>query len=81
MWFVLPIRPKARVLGLISVMPKLLCAVYKQLDLPELAAEQLLACQAAWVALPRVHIGKNHSYWANNTFQLSWSGRQSRSTL
>ncbi len=27
MWSVLPMRPKARVLALISVMPKLLCAV------------------------------------------------------
>ncbi len=65
MWFVLPMRPQARVLGLMSVMPRLLCAVYKQLDLPELAAEQLLACQAAWVALPSVHHGKNQSYRAN----------------
>ncbi len=65
MWFVLPKRPKARVLALISVVPKLLCAVYKQLDLPELAAEQLLAGQAAWVALPIVHHDKNHSYRAN----------------
>ncbi len=34
MWSVLPMRPKARVLALISVIPKLLCAVYQQLELP-----------------------------------------------
>jgi hypothetical protein len=45
-----------------------------------LAAEQLLPDQAAWVAFPSVHHGKNHSYWAT-ILQLSWSGRQSRSTL
>jgi hypothetical protein len=33
MWSVLPMRPKARVLALISVIPKLLCAVYQQLEL------------------------------------------------
>jgi hypothetical protein len=31
----LPMRPKARVLALISVMPKLLCAEYQQLELPD----------------------------------------------
>ena len=45
-----------------------------------LSADQLLPGQAAWVALPSVHHGKNHSYWAT-ILQLSWSGRQSRSTL
>ncbi len=34
MWSVLPMRPKARVLALISVIHKLLCAVYHQLELP-----------------------------------------------
>ncbi len=75
LWSVLPMRPKARVLALISVMPKLLCALYQML-----AAEQLLAGQAAWVALPSVHHGKHHSYWTT-ILQLSWSGRQSRSTI
>ncbi len=35
MWSVLPMRPKTRVLALISVIPKLLCAVYQQLELPK----------------------------------------------
>ncbi len=48
----LPMRQKALVLALISVMHKLLCAVYQQLALP---AEHLLPGQAAWVALPSVH--------------------------
>jgi hypothetical protein len=39
------------------------------------AAEQLLAGQAAWVALPCVHHGKNNSYWAT-IHKLSWSGHQ-----
>ncbi len=43
-----------------------------------LAAEQLLAGQAAWVALPSIHHGKNHSYWAT-ILQLSWPGRESGS--
>jgi hypothetical protein len=34
-WSVLPMRPKARVLALISVIPKLLCDVYQQLELPD----------------------------------------------
>ncbi len=46
-------RQKAQVLALISVMLKLLCAVYQQLALP---AEQLLPGQAAWVALPSVNL-------------------------
>jgi hypothetical protein len=56
-------RPQARVLAQISVMPKLLCAVYQQLELLQmLAAEQLLPGQAAWVALPSIHHGENRSY-------------------
>ncbi len=35
MWSVLPMRPKARVLALISVIPKLLCALHQQLALPK----------------------------------------------
>ncbi len=31
-WSVLPMRPMARVLALISVIPKLQCAVYQQLE-------------------------------------------------
>ncbi len=57
----LPMRPKARVLALISIMPKLISAVYQQLDCQMHTAEQLLSVQAAWVALPSVHHGKNHS--------------------
>jgi hypothetical protein len=57
-------RPKARLLSLISIMPKLISAVYQQLDCQMHTAEQLLSGQAAWVALPSVHQGKNHSYWA-----------------
>jgi hypothetical protein len=57
-------RPKARVLALISVMPKRISAIYQQLDFQMHTAEQLLPGQAAWVALPSVHHGKNHSYWA-----------------
>jgi hypothetical protein len=57
-------RPKARVLALIGVMPKLISAVYQQLDCQMHTAEQLLTGQAAWVALPSAHHGKNHSYWA-----------------
>ncbi len=34
MWSVLPMRPKARMLALISVIPKQLCAVYQHLELP-----------------------------------------------
>ncbi len=45
-----------------------------------LSAEQLLPDQAARVALPNAHHGKNKTYWAT-ILQLSWSGRQSRSTL
>jgi hypothetical protein len=55
-------RPKARVLALISVMPKLISSVYQQLDCQMHIAEQLLSVQAAWVALSSVHHGKNHSY-------------------
>ncbi len=53
MWSVLPMRSQARVLALISVMPKLVCAVYQQLrwNCQILAAEQLLPGQATWVAL------------------------------
>ena len=43
----LPMRPKARVLALISVMPKLISAVYQQLDCQMHTAEQLLPGQAA----------------------------------
>jgi hypothetical protein len=57
-------KPKARALALISVMPKLISAVYQQLDCQMLSADQLLQGQAAWVALPSAHHGKNHSYWA-----------------
>jgi hypothetical protein len=57
-------RPKAIVLALISVMPKLISAVYQQLDCQMHTVEQLLPCQAALVALPSAHHGKNHSYWA-----------------
>ncbi len=57
-------RPKARVLALISIMLKLISAVYQQLDCQMHKAEQLLSCQAAWVALPSINHGKNHSYWA-----------------
>jgi hypothetical protein len=60
----LPERPKARVLALISVMHKLISAVYQQLDCQMHRAEQLLSGQAAWIALPSVNHGKNHSYWA-----------------
>jgi len=60
----LPIKPKARVLALISVMPKLISAVYQQLDYQMHTAEQLLPGQAGSVALPSVHHGKNHFYWA-----------------
>jgi hypothetical protein len=45
-----------------------------------LAAEQLKAGQAAWVALPSIYYGENYYYWAT-ILQLSWSGRQSRSIL
>ncbi len=48
MWSVLPMRPKTRVLALISVIPKQLCAVYQHLKLPN--ADQHLPGQAAWVA-------------------------------
>ncbi len=48
MWSVLPMRLKARVLALISVMPKILSAVYHSWNCQKLlAAEQLLAGQAA----------------------------------
>ena len=57
-------RPKARVLALINVMPKLISAVYQQLDCQMHTAEQFLSGQAAWVALPSIPHGKNHSYWA-----------------
>ncbi len=57
-------RPKARVLALISIMPKLISTVYQQLDCQMHTAEQLLSGQAEWVALPSIHHGKNHSYWA-----------------
>jgi hypothetical protein len=40
-------RPKARVLALISIMPKLISVVYQQLDCQMHTAEQLLPCQAA----------------------------------
>jgi hypothetical protein len=73
-------RPKARVLDLISVMPKLISTVYQQLDCQMHTAEQLLLGHAAWVALPSVHHGKNHFYWAT-ILEMSWSGRQSKSTL
>ncbi len=43
----LPMRPNARVLALISVMPKFLSAVYQQLDCQIHTAEQLLPGQAA----------------------------------
>ncbi len=52
-------RPKARVLALISIMPKLINAVYQQLDCQMHTAEQLLSGQAAWVALPSIHHGKS----------------------
>ncbi len=54
-------RPKPRV---IRVMPKLLLYVLytSNWNYQMLAAEQLLAGQAAWVALPNFHHGKNHSY-------------------
>jgi hypothetical protein len=58
-------RPKAGVLALISVMPKLISVEYQQLDCQMHTAEQLMPGQAAWVALPSVRHGKNHSYWAN----------------
>ena len=45
-----------------------------------LSADQLLPGQAAWVALPSAHHGKNLTYWTT-ILHLSWSGRQSRSTL
>ncbi len=77
MWSVLPMRPKARVLALISVIPKLLCAIYQQLELPNALNRP---APAAWVALPSAYHGKNITYWAT-ILQLSWSGRQSRSTL
>ncbi len=82
MWSVLPMRPKARVLALISVIPKLLLYVLftSSWNCQMLAAEQLLAGQAALVALPSAHHGKNPTYWAA-ILQLSWSGRQSRPTL
>jgi hypothetical protein len=54
----LPMSPKARVVALISVMPKLISAVYQQLDCQTHTAEQLLPGQAAWVALPCVHHSK-----------------------
>jgi hypothetical protein len=59
MWSLLPMRPEARVLTLVSVIPKLLCDEYQQLELPMLAAEQLLPGQAAWGAIPSAHHGKN----------------------
>ncbi len=40
-------RPDARVLALISIMPKLISAVYQQLDCQMHTAEQLLPGQAA----------------------------------
>jgi hypothetical protein len=43
----LPMRPKARVLALISVMPKLISAVYQQLDCQMHTAEQLQPGQSA----------------------------------
>jgi hypothetical protein len=43
----LPMRPKASVLALISVMPKLISSVYQQLDCQMHTAEQLLPGQAA----------------------------------
>jgi hypothetical protein len=43
----LPMRLKARVLALISGMPKLISAVYQQLDCQMHTAEQLLPGQAA----------------------------------
>ena len=43
----LPMRPKASVLALISVMPKLISSVYQQLDCQMHTAEQLLTGQAA----------------------------------
>jgi hypothetical protein len=70
-------RPKARVLAVIRVMPKLLLYVLytSNWNYQMLAAEQLLAGQAAWVALPNFHHGKNNSY-KDTILQLSWSGSQ-----
>jgi hypothetical protein len=65
-------RPKVRVLALISVIPKQLCALYQQLECQMLSADQLLPGQAAWVALPSAHHGKNQAYWAT-ILQLCWS--------
>jgi hypothetical protein len=78
MWSVLPKRPKARVLALISAMPKLQYYVLhtSSWNCQMLAAEQLLAGQAACCP-SSVHHGKKHSYWAT-VLQLSWSGHQSR---
>jgi hypothetical protein len=51
MWSVLPKKP--RVLTLISGMPKLLYVMYtSSWNYQMLPAEQILACQTAWVALP-----------------------------
>jgi hypothetical protein len=68
-WSVLPMRPKARMLALISIQSTLLYSLYQQLELPDqmLKAEQLLQGQAVRVALPRVHhVTKpiSYSYWA-----------------
>ncbi len=58
-------------LALISVMPKLLCAVYQQLDLPDARSWAAPSRSGStWVPLPSVHHGKNHSCWAT-ILQLS----------
>jgi hypothetical protein len=68
----LPMRPKARVLALISVMPKLISSVYQQLDCQMHTAEQLLPVQAAWVALPSAHQVK---ITPTGPLPSSWAGQ------
>ncbi len=70
-------KKKARVLALNSVMPKLLCAVYQQLELPD-ARSWAAPVRSGSMSWPFPD-GKKQPYWAT-VLQLSWSGRQSRSS-
>ncbi len=80
MWSVFPMRPKSRVLALSASFPNYYVLYSSSWNCQMLSADQLLPSLAAWVALPSVRHGKNQTYWAT-ILQLSWSGRQSRSTL
>ncbi len=59
MWSIFANEPKARVLELISVMPKLLCDVYQQLDLPD--ARSWAAGSMGCPSLEMVRVGTYRS--------------------